>query len=245
VGAARSGDDLGVKIAGTAQVLGRLAVSVGCALAVVGIASRVNRPPRLAIVVETPRAADLVLANVRWDANSFRSAIESIQKAAPGVVVADWESLRDFDEPADLRYPRPVVRLRHVRVGTLLYLAVDPFRSSDPPEFVQEPGRVVVRGRNATAPRPVTTRIYDLRRIQGPVVPSSAVDAWDGYGEAMAESVREICYPFAQHEPGWRADGCGGWLLVSASDDGHRAVEAALLLIGRGDWPDDGEAGAR
>jgi hypothetical protein len=223
----------GVKIASVVRVVARFGVSVGCALGVVWVASRVNRPARWAVVEVTPRVADLVLADVRWDPTSFRSAIESVRRAAPaGAVVVDWESLRELNEPAEPRYRRPVVRLRNVRVGTLVRLSFDSFTNDHASVIRQEGGRILVGGPGTL--QPVTTRLYDLRHFLGSVAGDDA--EWEYAADGVAESLRNRVFSFPAE--GSSAGGCGRWLVVSSTDAGHRAVEEYLLLIG-------GEAGGR
>ena len=223
----------------------RLAVAALAAVLVAGVASRVNRPARLLVLDDFPRAADMMLADVTIDMTSLPAAVESIRRAAPaGAVVIDEGS------PFGPAYKPPgpsSLRLRNVRVGAALSIVFDRFRGGiDRPEFRTEPGRVVVGGLG-TARYEVFSRIYDVRDLLAAaertgypptyqatlVAPAGALTnkVWAGEGELLAAVVAERDAPSYGQNSGWCAHAWAGRLVVAADADGHRAVEQLLMLL--------------
>src|SRR3954447_26889587 len=79
------------------QTLRRAAISIGCALLVVLIGSRVNRPSRVRILDEAPRVADRILPTVQLDTTSLAAVVDSINHVADRTVQLETAHLNDDD----------------------------------------------------------------------------------------------------------------------------------------------------
>jgi hypothetical protein len=231
---------------GRRVVVRRIGAAALAAVLVTIVASRVNKPARLLVLDDFPRAADVVLADVTIDMTSLPAAVESIRKAAPGgaVVVDAGSPLGPSYKPPG----PPSLRVRNVRVGTALSIVFDHFRggSVESQEFRTEPGRVVVGGPGA-AWNEAFGKVYDVRDLlaaaQGAGYPTAyqttlaappgalTYKVWAGEGELLAAIVAERDAPSYGSNSAWCAHAWAGRLFVAADANGHRDVEHLLMLL--------------
>lgn len=167
----------------TATVIGRLLVSVTAALLVVAVASRVNRgPARARVLDEWPTAADRMLAEVEVDASrSLAEGVELINRAAPGGVRVEWVNLQPEDWHAR-GWPEAgeALRLRDVRLGTAVALWAR-MRGEDGLEWRLEKDAIVIGG-PGTATEDLVGRLYDVGDI------ATDVEVWLARLGPLAES---------------------------------------------------------
>jgi hypothetical protein len=233
----------------------RITVSVVTALAVVTVASRVNRPARMRLSDQQTRVADQVLAEVRLEMGSLQQVVDSINRVAPGNVRLDTSDLSDEDQQP-INWPAPPA-LRNVRLGTALMVGTLPWRGYDGQVEWREEGGAIVVGGAGTATTPAEGRLYDVRDMldeaetwSKPLRPPHARPAQQrglfGGGpddieplqaDDIANVIKEIVDPRLWDDPAstWQACGWGGWVFVNASARGHRDVQRLLAMLRRGD----------
>jgi hypothetical protein len=218
-------------------------VAVATAVVIAGLGSRVNRPDAGGIPSEPRgrRVADELLADVRLDGQSLRTVVESINAAAGRrrvrldvpAVTADYMDRTDH-------IPGPQ-RLRNVRLGRALALGAARWLHPDELACREAEGEIVI-GPAKLRPVPVTARVYDVaelvdeadawsNRLPGGAAPS----ARSGRAADVAAIVRVEVNRSSWGQPGWRIEGAGAWLYVSADAQGHRKVGQFLALLRQGD----------
>ncbi len=239
----------------------RVAVAVAAAVMVVGAASRVNRPQRWRVLEEGPRVADVVLGEVWVDLRSPADALEAIGRAAPGRVRLEVGPLTAEPRREGAGPPQ---RLRDVRLGTGVEMAIGPRAPTGAVEVWETGGQIVVGGPGRGPGQAVEARVYDVRdllceitawretlppdlhrsapRLRGGgsgafTGPTFATGMEDVAVEYVVRRIQETVLADQWIDNGgtWRLGGWGGFVFVEATADGHRLVERFLLLLRRGE----------
>lgn len=221
-------------------------VALCCAAAVALIGSRINRPASYELLTSPPRAADEVLPEVTLDMRSLRLAIASIQKSAKSRIVID-DTLPPDDQAAIANLnASPTIPLHNVRLGAVLSIVLEQLpQGSSRWEFHEENG-VVILCAPGKSHMPVYPRMYDVRDLAAHVHPSTApIPAVTGSGifgspatnpetaDQLLKGALQMSNG-AQWEPwgqGWDMQVWSGYVIATASSDGHRALEELLFTL--------------
>jgi hypothetical protein len=231
----------------------RLLTSIGTAVLVVLVASRVNRPTESRVLGGMPKPANEVLPHVQLKTRSVQDLVESINRVAKEKVRLSPTLPAQLPGNDDVPDPLP---LHNVRLETALALGLKPWAF-----LGQRDGTIFDKSREMSK-APVEGRLYDVRDIL------SAVDRWEkplwpipsvwerthpsgpisGYGPlgdyapARASLVASLIQSVVLDDS-WNsgsvlyfhASGWGGWVYVRATPYHHRNVELLLMLLRRGD----------
>jgi hypothetical protein len=231
----------------------RLLTTVGAALAVVFVASRVNRPTGFRALNELPKPADEVLPHVQLKTRSVQDLVESINRVAKQKVRLSGALPAQLPRNDDVRDPLP---LHNVRLETAVTLGLKPWA------FLGQKDGTIFDKTKEMSKAPVEGRLYDVRDIL------AAVDRWEkplwpipsvwerthpsgpisGYGPLgdyapASASLIASMIQFVVLDESWNsgsvlyfnASGWGGWVYVRATPYHHRNVELFLMLLRRGD----------
>jgi hypothetical protein len=231
----------------------RVLTTVGAALVVVLVASRVNRPTGFRAIDELPKPADEVLPHVQLKTRSVQDLVESINRVAKEKVRLSPTLPAQLPGNDDVPDPLP---LHNVRLETALALGLKPWAF-----LGQRDGTIFDKSREMSK-APVEGRLYDVRDIL------SAVDRWEkplwpipsvwerthpsgpisGYGplgdyaparaSLIASLIQSVVLDNSWNSGSvlyFNASGWGGWVYVRATPYHHRNVELLLMLLRRGD----------
>lgn len=217
----------------------RIALSLCCALIVVMIASRINRPIPLAILTTDPRPGDEIINSVDIDTRSINTALASLRAVSKANILLDKSSLDPSDKFITAESPdMPPLHFKNVRLRSALDVVLH-FRNPYVMELREDAASITVGGAGSSLV-PVYLRIYDIRDLIAASQPREALTATMSQQRAISperevsESLEDIfeqsTLPGAWRDQ-WSIRVWSGRLIVAASDKGHRGIQQMLLML--------------
>ncbi len=219
--------------------LRRLAISLACALTIVLLASRTNRPVPLQILTPAPRPGDEILKSVTIDMRSINASLASFRAVSKTNIILDRSLLDPKDKFITDEWPdMPPLVFKNVRLRSALETVLH-FRNPYVMELREDAGSITVGG-SGTSLVPVYLRIYDIRdlipapRPAQPLTPTysqqQSLSPQQESSDTLEYIFQETTLPGAWQDQ-WFVHVWSGWLFVNASDKGQRGVQQMLLIL--------------
>jgi hypothetical protein len=220
--------------------LRRLATSLACALAVVLIASRINRPYPLEILTPTPRPGDEILKSVHIDMRSINASLASLRAVSKTNIIFDKSSLDPNDKFGTADWPdTPPLDLHNAHLRAALAVVLH-LRNPAVLELREDAASITVGGPD-TSLRPVYLRMYDISDLvpDPPPIQSTrptnmqrrAISLRREISQAIENLFQECIATDAWYRQKWSLHVWSARLVVAAGDKGQRAVQQMLLML--------------
>jgi hypothetical protein len=193
------------------RALRRIVLSIVCALLVVMVGSRFNRPSRMGIADQLPRVADRVLPNLQLDTTSLAALVDSINSVAARTARLESAHL-NVDDRQSNQWPSPPP-MRNVRLGTALAVGTQSWHGyNGGVELREENGALFIDGRGSATTPAAAARLYDVRDLLA-------------QAEAWSKPLRPL-HPRPSRQQGLFAGGGGGGAgLFSGGGGGDQDYE--------------------
>lgn len=222
----------------------RAAVSICSALAIVFIASRINRPAP-PLLISAPRPGDELLKDVTLDMRSLRTALDSLRASTRTKIVIEEKTLAQFDPSSFAQAEKPL-HLRNVHLSSALAIILERSVSNGALILSENAGGVIIAPPGEML-RPVYLRMYDIRDLIHTSVEEDAAvvsnmqqqqqrasfSTEDEINQSLERLLKETAAssdPYA-FDTEWSLQIWSGRLFVNASDIGHRDIEKMLLML--------------